>query len=52
MRYSPLRPKKLRKYQLSDDTQRTSMSGVSMPRWSMLLNPSVRGKGSLTAYAR
>jgi hypothetical protein len=47
-RYRPLSPKKFKKYHESEDTQRTSMSGVSMPRCSMDLNPSVSGNGSLT----
>jgi hypothetical protein len=47
-RYNPLRPKKLRKYHESDETHRTSISGVSIPRCSIDLNPSVRGNGSLT----
>jgi len=47
-RYSPLRPKKLRKYHERDETHRTSMSGVSIPRCSIDLNPRVRGNGSLT----
>jgi hypothetical protein len=51
-RYNPFRPKKLRKYHDSDDTHRTSISGVSMPRCSIDLNPSVNGKGSLTVGAQ
>lgn len=47
-RYKPLRPKKLRKYHESEDTHLTSMSGVSIPRCNIDLNPKVRGKGSLT----
>jgi hypothetical protein len=48
--YSPLRPKKLRKYHERDETHRTSISGVSIPRCSIDLNPNVRGNGSLTAW--
>ena len=47
-RYSPLSPKKLRKYHERDETHRTSISGVSIPRCSIDLNPSVRGNGNLT----
>jgi len=46
--YSPFRPKKLRKYHDSEETHRTSISGASMPRWSIDLNPKVKGNGSLT----
>ena len=49
-RYSPLRPKKLRKYHERDETHRTSMSGVSIPRCSIDLNPRVKGNGSLTMW--
>jgi hypothetical protein len=47
-RYNPFSPKKLRKYHDREDTHRTSMSGVSMPRCSMDLNPRVKGNGNLT----
>lgn len=47
-RKSPLRPNQLRMYQESEETHRTSMSDVSIPRWSICLKPRVRGKGSLT----
>lgn len=47
-RYSPLRPKKLRKYHEMEETQRTSISGVSTPRCNIDLKPSVNGNGSLT----
>lgn len=47
-RYKPFSPKKLRKYHESEETQRTSMSGVSMPRCNIDLKPKVSGKGSLT----
>lgn len=49
-RYNPLRPKKLRKYHERDETHRTSISGVSIPRCSIDLNPNVRGNGSLTMW--
>ena len=47
-RKSPLRPNQLSMYQESEETHRTSMSGVSIPRWSICLKPRVRGKGNLT----
>jgi hypothetical protein len=48
IRYRPFSPKKLRKYHESEDTHRTSISGVSIPRCSIDLKPSVSGNGSLT----
>ena len=38
----------MRKYHESEDTHRTSISGVSIPRCNIDLNPSVSGNGSLT----
>jgi len=49
-RYNPFRPKKLRKYQDNDETHRTSISGVSIPRCNMDLKPRVKGNGSLTSF--
>src|SRR5258708_38936022 len=39
-------------YQESEEAHRTSMSGVSIPRWSICLKPRVRGNGSLTRIRR
>lgn len=44
------RPKRLRKYQESEDTHRTSRSRVATPDWSIDLNRRVRGKGSFTIH--
>lgn len=47
-RKRPLRPNRFKKYHDSDDTQRTSISCVSIPRCIMDLNPTVKGNGILT----
>ena len=41
-------PKRFKKYQDKDDTQRTSRSRVATPDWSIDLKRMVRGNGSFT----
>ena len=45
------RPYRFKKYQLSDNTHATFMSGVSMSRWSISLNRWVSGNGRRTGVS-
>jgi len=51
-RKRPFKPNKLRKYHDREETHRTSISCVSIPRCIIDLKPIVSGKGSLTVFQR